>query len=57
MKIKLGKRSMGAYLMEGGAVSGDFGVKGLLDESPPLNLGLTLLNLGHDSVNILESTL
>ena len=57
MKIKLGKRSMGAYLMEGGAVSGDFGVKGLLDESPPLNLGLPLLNLGHDSVNILESTL
>ena len=33
---------------------GNFGIKSLPDQSPPLDFGLSLFNLVHDSVNILK---
>lgn len=41
-------------LMEWSTISGNLGVKSLLDESSPLDLGLALLDLGHDAVHILQ---
>ena len=35
-------------------VSGDLGVQRLLDETPPLDLLFSLLDLRHDTVNVLE---
>ena len=33
---------------------GNFGAKGFLDQPSPLNLGLSLLYLGHDTINVLQ---
>ena len=39
--------------MEWGAVTSDFSVEGLPDETTPLDFSLALFNLAHDSLNIL----
>ena len=40
--------------MERGAISGDLGIESFLDESSPLDLGLALLDLRHDAVDVLQ---
>ena len=40
--------------MEGGTISGNLGIESLLDEGSPLDLGLSLLDLGHDAVDVLQ---
>ena len=41
-------------LVKGCSIPGNFGIQSLLDEGSSLNFGLALLNLGHDSVNVLQ---
>ena len=43
-----------AQLVEGGPIAGHFGVQGLFDGRPSLDLGLAPLNLGEDSVAVLQ---